>query len=148
MSLIAMCLSLDALRDSAPSPIYVIAVRAALMCSNATLCLQQMICEGRQAHILSRRKRRFGMAENEMARIAVLEERVEALSSTIKTVLTTLMLRGILTKETVAEIVKETKAAIGPGHAAAAAELDHIKQDLPHYLRKAVGESEDDDHGH
>lgn len=88
------------------------------------------------------------MAETETARIAALEERVEALSSTIKTLLTTLMLRGILTKETVAEIVKETKAAIGPGHAAAEAELDHIKQDLPHYLRNAVGDSEDDDHGH
>ena len=88
------------------------------------------------------------MTEDGTARIAALEERVEALSSTIKTVLTTLMLRGILTKETVAAIVNETKAAIGPGHAQAEAELEHIKQDLPHYLRQAVGEAEEDDHGH
>ncbi|MDB5642156.1 MAG: hypothetical protein JWN07_1473 [Hyphomicrobiales bacterium] len=88
------------------------------------------------------------MADDGTARIAALEERVEALSSTIKTVLTTLLLRGILTKETVAEIVKETKAAIGPGHAQAEAELDHIKEDLPQYLRNAVGEPEEDDHSH
>lgn len=89
------------------------------------------------------------MAEDQTARIAALEERVEALSSTIKTVLTTLMLRGLLTKEAVAQVLAETKTAIGPGHAQAEAELDHIKEDLPKYMREAMGpEPDEDDHDH
>jgi hypothetical protein len=88
------------------------------------------------------------MAEDGTARIAALEARVEALSGTIKAVLTTLMLRGILTKETVAEVLRETKAAMPNAHAQAEAELEHIKQDLPQYMRNAMGEPEDDDHGH
>lgn len=89
------------------------------------------------------------MADDGTARIAALEERVEALSGTIKSVLTTLMLRGILTKETVAEVLNETRSAIHPGHAQAEAELDHIKQDLPHYMRHAMGpEPDEDDHDH
>ena len=90
------------------------------------------------------------MAEDQTARIAALEERVEAVSSMIKSVLTTLMLRGLLTKATVDEVLNESKAVIGPGHAQAAAELDHIKEDLPHYMRHAMGPEpdEDDDHGH
>jgi hypothetical protein len=89
------------------------------------------------------------MADEGTARIAALEERVEALSGTIKTVLTSLMLRGILNKETVAEILSETRAAIPPGHAQAEAELEHIKKDLPHYMRQAMGPVPDeDDHDH
>jgi hypothetical protein len=89
------------------------------------------------------------MAEDQTARLMALEERVEALSSTVKTVLTTLMLRGLLTKAAVDEVLKESKDAIGPGHAEAEAELAHIKQDLPHYLRQAMGpEPDEDDHDH
>ena len=89
------------------------------------------------------------MAEDGTARIVALEERVEALSGMVKSVLTTLMLRGILTKETVAEVLNETKAAIAPGHAQAEAELEHIKEDLPHYMRIAMGpEPDEDDHDH
>lgn len=89
------------------------------------------------------------MAEDGTARIAALEERVEALSGMVKSVLTTLMLRGILTKETVAEVLNDTKTAIPSGHPQAQAELDNIKQDLPHYLRTAMGpEPDEDDHDH
>jgi hypothetical protein len=89
------------------------------------------------------------MADDGTTRIAALEERVEALSGTVKSVLTTLMLRGILTKETVAEVLNDTKAAIPAGHAQAEAELEHIKQDLPQYMRKAMGpEPDEDDHDH
>ena len=89
------------------------------------------------------------MADDGTARIAALEERVEALSGTVKSVLTTLMLRGILTKETVAEVLDETKAAIPAGHSQAEAELEHIKQDLPQYMRNAMGpEPDEDDHDH
>jgi hypothetical protein len=89
------------------------------------------------------------MAEDGAARIAALEERVEALSGTVKSVLTTLMLRGILTKETVAEVLNETKAILPPGHVKAQAELEHIEKDLPHYMRNAMGpEPDEDDHDH
>lgn len=89
------------------------------------------------------------MTEDGTARIAALEERVEALSGMVKSVLTTLMLRGILTKETVAEVLKETRSAIPTGHSKAAAELEHIKEDLPHYMRHAMGPvSDEDDHDH
>ena len=47
-----------------------------------------------------------------------------------------------------AEVLKETKAAIPHGHAQAEAELEHIKQDLPQYMRNAMGGAEEDDHGH
>ena len=43
-------------------------------------------------------------------RIAILEARVEALSATIKTVLTTLVLRGTLTKPAVDAILREAES--------------------------------------
>lgn len=86
---------------------------------------------------------------DDAARMAVLEQRVEALSSTVKTVLTTLMLRGLLTKETVNQVLAEAEALMGAGHAHGSAELAGIKQDLPHYMRNAMGpEPDEDDHDH
>ncbi len=89
------------------------------------------------------------MAQDQTARIAALEARVDALSGTIKTVLTTLMLRGLLTKATVDQVLAETNAALGHGHAEGSAELDQIKNDLPTYMRAAMGPVPDeDDHDH
>ena len=45
-------------------------------------------------------------------RLAHLEARVEALSATLKTVLTTLVLRGVLTKPAVDAIVREAEAMV------------------------------------
>lgn len=124
------------------------ALTGALICDKAIESLVETDCKSVRKKPHLQRKGRTGMADDGTARIAALEERVEALSGTIKSVLTTLMLRGILTKETVAEVLKETKAAIPPGHAQAEAELEHIKEDLPQYMRNAMGEPEEDDHGH
>ena len=85
---------------------------------------------------------------DELARISVLEQRVEALSHTLKTVLTTFMLRGILTRETVNAILAEAEQGLA-GQSKAMAEIAHIKEDMPAYLRHAMGApGEDDDHGH
>ncbi len=85
---------------------------------------------------------------DESARIAALEQRVEALSHTLKTVLTTFMLRGILTRQTVDAILAEAERGMG-GQTQAMHEIAHIKEDMPAYLRHAMGPtSDDDDHGH
>ena len=81
-------------------------------------------------------------------RLRVMEARVEALSSTIKSVLTTLVLRGLLTRAEVATLLHETEAVLGresPG----AAEVKTIEQEMPSYIRAAVGpppDPDEDDH--
>jgi hypothetical protein len=77
-------------------------------------------------------------------RIAHLEARIDAMSSTIKSVLTTLLLRGLLTKPAVEQILKESEEALAnaPG---ARQEIDSVREDLPNYLNKAIG-PQDDDH--
>lgn len=85
---------------------------------------------------------------DDSARIAALEQRVEALSHTIKTIMTTFMLRGILTRETVNAVLAEAELGLS-GQSKVMAEIAHIKEDMPAYLRHAMGApSEDDDHGH
>ena len=83
-------------------------------------------------------------------RIAELESRVAALSATLKATLTTLMLRGLLTRAEIAPLLAEAEAAITGGAAPAAkAELAAIGTDLPGYLRAAMGPvPDDDDHDH
>jgi hypothetical protein len=92
---------------------------------------------------------RVNQGEDQAARIGALEERVEALSGTLKTVLTTLVIRGIFTREAVAQILAETKTVVQPGQGKAAAEIDQIQQDLPNYMRAAMGpppDPDEDDH--
>lgn len=85
---------------------------------------------------------------DEAARIAALEQRVEALSHTLKTVLTTFMLRGILTRQTVDAILAEAAQGM-TGQTKAMDEIAHIKEDMPAYLRHAMGpDSAADDHDH
>ncbi len=80
-------------------------------------------------------------------RIATLEARVEALSATIKTVLTTLVLRGTLTKPAVDAILREAESMVPVP--AARAEIETVRHDLPGVMRAAMGpESDPDDHGH
>lgn len=81
-------------------------------------------------------------------RITLLEARLDAMSSTIKTVLTTLVLRGLLTKPAVEAILQECEASLSESPAARQ-ELKSVRDDLPQYLRTAMGPpSDDDDHGH
>ncbi|MDB5594876.1 MAG: hypothetical protein JWM36_1837 [Hyphomicrobiales bacterium] len=85
--------------------------------------------------------------DDQAARVAALEHKVEALSGTLKTVLTTLVIRGILTKEAVAQILAETKTTVDAREGQA--EIDQIKQDLPNYMRAAMGPPPDpDEHDH
>ena len=80
-------------------------------------------------------------------RIADLEARVEALSATIKTVLTTLVLRGLLTKPAVDAILREAESMVPVS--AGRAEIQTVRQDLPGVMRAAMGPQPDpDDHGH
>jgi hypothetical protein len=83
-------------------------------------------------------------------RIAELEARVSALSATLKATLTTLMLRGLLTRAEIAPLLVEAEASMTGGAAPAAkAELGAIGAELPAYLRAAMGPPpDDDDHDH
>ena len=89
-------------------------------------------------------------AASQSDRITELEARVTALSATLKSVLTTLMLRGLLTRAEIAPLLAEAEASISGGASAAAkAELDSIAADLPAHLRAAMGPPpDDDDHDH
>ena len=78
-------------------------------------------------------------------RIALLEARLEAMSSTIKNVLTTLVLHGLLTRPTVEQLLKESEQALAD-HPGARAEINSVREDLPNYIRAAAGTGEDDDH--
>ena len=81
-------------------------------------------------------------------RIATLEARVEALSATIKTVLTTLVLRGTLTKPAVDASLREAESLF-PAAPAARAQIQTVREDLPGVMRAAMGpESDPDDHDH
>jgi hypothetical protein len=88
-------------------------------------------------------------ASSEAEHVKALEARVNALSSTLKSVLTTLVLRGILNRADVATLLHETEASLSEGHPAGMAELRSIGEEMPSYLRAAVGpppDPDDDDH--
>ena len=78
-----------------------------------------------------------------------LEARIGAMSALMKSLLTTLMLRGLLNRAEIAPLIAEAEKLIvksGPG---AAEELASIRADLPAYLREAMGPvPDDDDHDH
>ncbi len=82
-------------------------------------------------------------------RLKALEARVEALSVLLKSTLTTLVTQGVLTKAHIPTLVRESEAALAGRHPAAQAQLRAIQEDLPSYLRAAMGpvpDDEDDDH--
>ena len=79
-------------------------------------------------------------------RIAALESRVAALNETLASVLSTLVLHGVLTKPAVEQILAQAKSAAQP---AGAAQLDALQQSYPAAMREAMGPPPDeDDHGH
>ena len=81
-------------------------------------------------------------------RLAHLEARVEALSATLKTVLSTLVLRGVLTKPAVDAIVAEAEAMV-QNEPDAVSEVESVRVDMPKIIRAAMGpEPDDDDHDH
>jgi hypothetical protein len=84
-------------------------------------------------------------------RIAALEARVAALSATVKSVLTTLMLRGLLNRAEIAPLLAEAESMIEAAGSSPAAkdEIAGISKDLPAYVREAMGPPpDDDDHDH
>ena len=87
------------------------------------------------------------MSESDTARLARLEARVDALSATVKTVLTTLVMRGLLTQAAVKQILDEAEQSMAAGdkQAGGAAELRGIEADLPAYKRAAMGPPPDPD---
>jgi hypothetical protein len=85
----------------------------------------------------------FGSSKDENK---ALEARVEALSATLKGVLTHLVLRGLLTKAEVTALLQETETMLQEQHPEAVTELHAIEQDMPQFLRVAVGPGPDPDH--
>jgi hypothetical protein len=87
--------------------------------------------------------------ESDGERSRAVEARVEALSVLVKSTLTTLVMRGVLNKADIPALVQESEAALGAAHPAAQAELRSIREDMPSYLRAALGpapDHDDDDH--
>ena len=71
------------------------------------------------------------------------------MSALVKSLLTTLMLRGLLTRAEIAPLLADAEALMGASSPAAKAELRSIHADLPSYLREAMGPPpDDDDHDH
>jgi hypothetical protein len=81
------------------------------------------------------------------AETQALAGRIDALSAMVKGLLTTLVMRGLLTRADIPTLVKECEAVLG-GNAAATAELHSIQSDLPSYLRAALGPPPDPDEDH
>lgn len=91
------------------------------------------------------------MSIDDAERWQAVEARVDALSSAVKSILTTLVLRGLLNKADLGVLLKETEVLMRQEnrHPAALAELRGIEQEMPTYLRAAVGpppDPDDDDH--
>jgi hypothetical protein len=89
--------------------------------------------------------------DNEGDRLQRMEARIDALGALIKSTLTTLVLRGVLNKADIPALLQESEAAArgSADHAAVEAELRSVKEDMPSYLRAAVGpapDHDDDDH--
>ncbi|MGE0628939.1 MAG: hypothetical protein AB7O43_14035 [Hyphomicrobiaceae bacterium] len=84
------------------------------------------------------------------ARAVRLEARVAALSATVKSLLTMLMLRGLLTKAEIAPLLAEAEALMAASDPDAGKdELQSISDELPAYMREAMGPPpDDDDHDH
>ena len=89
--------------------------------------------------------------ENDGGGARSIEARIDALSVLVKSILTTLVMRGVLTKADIPALVQESEAALGgrAAHPATRAELRSIQEDMPSYLRAALGPTPDhDDHDH
>ena len=79
-------------------------------------------------------------------RIAALEARVGALNETLASVLSTLVLHGVLTKPAVEQILAQVKTG---AEGAGASQVDDLQQSYPAAIREAMGPPpDDDDHGH
>ena len=79
------------------------------------------------------------------------EARIDALSAMVKSTLTTLVMRGVLTKADIPALVQESETALGEKarHPAVRAELRSIRDDMPSFLRAALGpepDPDEDDH--
>ena len=91
------------------------------------------------------------MSDADSERLRRLEARVDALSATVKTALTTLVIRGLLTQAAVKQILDDAEQAMADAEkqAGGAEELAGIERDLPAYRRAAMGPPPDpDDHDH
>ncbi len=80
-------------------------------------------------------------------KIAALEARVEALNGTLASVLSTLVLHGVLTKPAIDQILAQAKTG---ADAAGASQVEALQKEYPAAIRDAMGPppDEDDDHGH
>jgi hypothetical protein len=80
-------------------------------------------------------------------RLAGAEARLTALAALVRGTLTTLVLRGLLNKPAIDEMLKETADIMRAhgAHQAAFDELEALNGDLPEYLREAMGPGPDPD---
>lgn len=80
-------------------------------------------------------------------RILAAEARLTALAGLVRGTLTTLVLRGLLNRASIDEMLKETADIMRAhgAHPAAFDELAALSGDLPEYLREAMGPGPDPD---
>ena len=85
----------------------------------------------------------------EAERIERLEARLDAMGALVRNVLTTLLLRGLLTKPVIEQILNDAAAAFDGSRAGVGEELRSVREDLPRRLRAAMGpEPDEHDHDH
>ena len=87
------------------------------------------------------------MSVEDRARFEAIEARVDALGATVRSVLTTLVLRGVLNRADLAVLLQETATALEADGAkpSGIAELKAIEAQMPSYLRAAIGPPPDPD---
>ena len=85
--------------------------------------------------------------DGEGDRIEAAEARVTALAALMRCALTALVLRGVLNKAAIDELLKESAEVLQAhgAHPAAIEELKSLGGDLPDYLRAAMGPGPDPD---
>lgn len=89
-------------------------------------------------------------AADEAMRIRDLEARVEALSSVMKSMLTTFVIRGIMSKADIPALLESAGEMLqeGEGRARVWAELNAIGETLPGYQSQRMGPFDPNDHDH
>jgi hypothetical protein len=84
-------------------------------------------------------------------RLAAIEARMTALSALMKSVISTFMIHGLLTRAEIAPLIEQAEALMRPmtSPAAAVAELAAVEKELPQYMRANLGPPPDpDEHDH
>jgi hypothetical protein len=84
-------------------------------------------------------------------RLQAVQARLDAVKTVLDSLLSALLVRGVLSKAELEQILQSSEAALQARatHSAALEQVAAIRQDIPEHLRSALGpEPDEDDHDH